>query len=485
MPQTELTGKNDLLNVVLPAAARGDLKTVKKLVRGDYNWVYATGPHGRSMLWEACYKNRMETVRFLLDIGANVNVYATYYTPLVVELTPYCVARRNGNEELAEMLAECGALCDLHSAAYLGDMNRLCALLDEHPELLNAPPRIETGEPIRLPNVKLNKTVREAAAEIEREAAAVFESDLESVQELVQSKKGPKYKKTLAKRGIGTRFHQKIGELGDLIQKVGSGKLRTRHRFAVVRELHCCWNRLKAQWQQEFRTTVDDHCLHTPLHYAVMGRQKKMAEFLVSQGADVKRFGHLLLDMCKHPDSENIFRLLLQSGADLGQAVNSSWVIDERMMTIAVENGVFPGIDDWDGNYPPLVDACRGNHNMPDDPARVQRFLDLGADVQARDYKGKTALHRAAQAGFLKIGKLLIKAGADLEARDSQGETPLFDAVRHGRLVTTKLLVNHGAKPKITNDRGKSLLEMAERSRKRDKSQIVRTLLLAKQTTMT
>ena len=116
---------------------------------------------------------------------------------------------------------------------------------------------------------------------------------------------------------------------------------------------------------------------------------------------------------------------------------------------------------------------------------RVQRFLDLGADVQTRDYKGKTALHRAAQAGFLKIGKLLIKAGADLEARDSQGETPLFDAVRHGRLVTTKLLVNHGAKPKITNDRGKSLLEMAERSRKRDKSQIVRTLLLAKQTTMT
>ena len=120
--------------------------------------------------------------------------------------------------------------------------------------------------------------------------------------------------------------------------------------------------------------------------------------------------------------------------------------------------------------------------SMPDDPARVQRFLDLGADVQARDYK---ALHRAAQAGFLKIGKLLIKAGADLEARDSQGETPLFDAVRHGRLVTTKLLVNHGAKPKITNDRGKSLLEMAERSRKKDKSQIVRTLLLAKQTTMT
>ena len=62
------------------------------------------------------------------------------------------------------------------------------------------------------------------------------------------------------------------------------------------------------------------------------------------------------------------------------------------------------------------------------------------------DYKEKTALHRAAQAGFLNITSALIEHGADLEARDEDKETPIFDAVRHGRPEALELLLEKGAR---------------------------------------
>ena len=69
MTTLKLTGKNDLLYVVLPAAARGNLAGIRKLLKRDPSWIYAIGPHGRTMLWEAAYKARMETVEFLLEHG--------------------------------------------------------------------------------------------------------------------------------------------------------------------------------------------------------------------------------------------------------------------------------------------------------------------------------------------------------------------------------------------------------------------------------
>ena len=50
--------------------------------------------------------------------------------------------------------------------------------------------------------------------------------------------------------------------------------------------------------------------------------------------------------------------------------------------------------------------------------------------MNARNYKGKTALHTAAKAGFSKTIAALIEHGADINARDAADETPLFDAIR-------------------------------------------------------
>ena len=51
-------------------------------------------------------------------------------------------------------------------------------------------------------------------------------------------------------------------------------------------------------------------------------------------------------------------------------------------------------------------------------------FEKIGADVQAR-YKGRTALHCAAKAGFVHVVEALIEHRADVNALDERGQTPL------------------------------------------------------------
>jgi hypothetical protein len=54
----------------------------------------------------------------------------------------------------------------------------------------------------------------------------------------------------------------------------------------------------------------------------------------------------------------------------------------------------------------------------------VQMILERGAVVDARDYRGKTSLHIAAERGKIRVARLLLKHGADVNARDKSGKTP-------------------------------------------------------------
>ena len=69
------------------------------------------------------------------------------------------------------------------------------------------------------------------------------------------------------------------------------------------------------------------------------------------------------------------------------------------------------------------------NHN-----SRIfERFgLDKGADIQAVEVDGQTALHLAAQAGRKEAVALLIARGADTKAKDKSGDTPAD--VAHSRV---------------------------------------------------
>ncbi|MEO9214563.1 MAG: ankyrin repeat domain-containing protein [Rhodanobacter sp.] len=110
-------------------------------------------------------------------------------------------------------------------------------------------------------------------------------------------------------------------------------------------------------------------------------------------------------------------------------------------------------------------------------PEIVEPLLDAGADVNAVDAGGRSALHAAAQFGFehndsLRARRLfdgLLKRGADINHADSEGKTPLLlllgaqlrpgsdcDATHIGALVP--LLLEAGAKVEHADRRGVTAL---------------------------
>jgi ankyrin repeat protein len=78
-------------------------------------------------------------------------------------------------------------------------------------------------------------------------------------------------------------------------------------------------------------------------------------------------------------------------------------------------------------------------------PEIVGLLLDAGADIDARDVAGMTALMEAAMWGQDDIVKPLLKRNADIRLKDNGGITALMWAVRGGSLKIVRLLLDDGA----------------------------------------
>ncbi|MCA9286720.1 MAG: ankyrin repeat domain-containing protein, partial [Phycisphaerales bacterium] len=89
----------------------------------------------------------------------------------------------------------------------------------------------------------------------------------------------------------------------------------------------------------------------------------------------------------------------------------------------------------------PVADAA-----MRGDVDAVRTLLRQGADVNAAQGDGMTALHWAAEHGNQDMASALIYAGANLEAATRLGEyTPLHLAAKSGRTDVVRVLVDAGA----------------------------------------
>jgi ankyrin repeat protein len=55
----------------------------------------------------------------------------------------------------------------------------------------------------------------------------------------------------------------------------------------------------------------------------------------------------------------------------------------------------------------------------------VKLTIELGADVNAMNERGNTALHGAAVHGYVAVVQFLAQHGAGLDVKNRKGETPL------------------------------------------------------------
>ena len=79
--------------------------------------------------------------------------------------------------------------------------------------------------------------------------------------------------------------------------------------------------------------------------------------------------------------------------------------------------------------------GARYEDRLPDEEVEafeaVNLLVELGADVNAVNKAGQTALHGAANQGFSTVVQFLVEKGANLNTKDRGGYTPL--AIAAGR----------------------------------------------------
>lgn len=94
----------------------------------------------------------------------------------------------------------------------------------------------------------------------------------------------------------------------------------------------------------------------------------------------------------------------------------------------------------------------------------VDKFIALGADVNAPEDDGTTPLMRAVHGRYTGIAKRLIASGANVAARNRYGVTALYLAARGGDAATTRELLVAGIDANTSLPGGESALMTAARS---------------------
>ncbi len=148
----------------------------------------------------------------------------------------------------------------------------------------------------------------------------------------------------------------------------------------------------------------------TPLHHAVDGGSVAAAMLLLENGAEVGPSGGRLLSSAARQGSIELVRLLLDHGAEAVKAEHLGPVGSDRTIgELLVARG-------FDLNVPirdqetPLTMACRADKG--EHLETVAALLALGADPNAPNAKGRTALSIATGAGFSDTVARLLAAGA-------------------------------------------------------------------------
>ena len=116
-----------------------------------------------------------------------------------------------------------------------------------------------------------------------------------------------------------------------------------------------------------------------------------------------------------------------------------------------------------------LIDAAAAG-----DVAGITAALAAGADIDARDPLGRTALLTATIAGRTAAVEALVEAGADLDLQDDRLDNPFLYAGAEGLLDILRVVNEAGADPAITNRFGGTALIPAS---ERGHVEVVRYLL--------
>ena len=210
----------------------------------------------------------------------------------------------------------------------------------------------------------------------------------------------------------------------------------------------------------------------SPLFYASLWGIVETMQFLMDERSeDVNHVGGLYGSPLKaasaHGHGEAV-NLLLARGAEVdlnggqfGTALQTAAAQGKlKVVEILIDHSSDINLKGGWWSETPLLAASQSASRKSAE-AIVEQLLNAGANCNAADEKGATALHMFAANGTTSILKLLVKHQADVNHKDSQGCTPLLLAIQEGRQSAAEFLMQTGMDVNIQNNDGETALHLS------------------------
>jgi ankyrin repeat protein len=191
---------------------------------------------------------------------------------------------------------------------------------------------------------------------------------------------------------------------------------------------------------------------YTLLKYAAEKLRVEIVRTLLDMGADTdaetKNYSTTPLYVAVQQDDLEIVRLLLEAGAnpnaqnvDLWFPLASAQSIE--MVQLLLDYGADIHLTDEGG-----IDALQDQ----DDPEVAAYLIEAGAQVNPGKGQAKAPLREAAEAGNLEMMRLLLLRGANVDQAMSWSETALMRAAQQSFVEGVRLLLDHHANVHLKDD---------------------------------
>lgn len=209
----------------------------------------------------------------------------------------------------------------------------------------------------------------------------------------------------------------------------------------------------------------------SPLFYASLWGITETMHFLIDRGEDMNHVGGLYgspLSAAAAHGHQDAVSLLIKKGANVnivggkyGTAIQTAAAQGKaKILENLLENKAEVNLVGGWSHTSALVLASKISNKKTSESV-IRMLVDAGADLNATDPEGVTALHAAALNGSINVLKLLIDKNAKLDMQDVEGSTPLLLAMLQSRHTAAKCLIESGADLNVKNKYGEAPIHVA------------------------